>query len=128
VFPLAKVGRVELTSDVDSRDIQLGKIHFHDTVEARLIKSDLYISEDVGELEIYISIVDPFSKEVRKISNTERNKWKDYISFMNLFDFEGKPLEEGKLKFNDTELSKELPVKIIGNRLFIELDFGRINL
>lgn len=128
IFPLYKVGRVELTSDVDPRYIQLGKIHFHDTVEARLIKSDLYMLEDAEETEIYVSIVDPFTKEPRKFTDSERNKWKDYISFMNLFDLEGKPFEEGKLKFNDTELSKELPVKIINNRLFIELDFGRLNI
>lgn len=128
VFPLYKVGRVELTSDVDSKYVQLGKIHFHDTVEARLIKSDLFMSEDAEETEIYVAIVDPFSKEPRKLTDSERNKWKDYISFMNLFNIDGAPIDEGKLKFNDTELSKELPIKIINNRLFIELDFGRLNI
>lgn len=133
IYPNAKnvtldmVGTVVVNNSVtkiDSNIFELGTMTFKETAAANLMKRDLCLDDTIETVEIYAMCVDPENGNRRTMNNSEAALMKEYLRFVNNYDLEGHECFEGR--FNLPEISKNLEVRIINNRIVLIFDIGRI--
>ena len=133
IYPNAKnvtldmVGTVVVNSGVtkiDSNIFELGTMTFKETAAANLMKRDLCLDDTIETVEIYAMCADPENGNHRTMNNSEAALMKEYLRFVNNYDLEGHECFEGR--FNLPEISKNLEVRIINNRIVLIFDIGRI--
>jgi hypothetical protein len=124
---LDMVGTVVVNNSVtkiNSNVFELGTLTFKETAAANLMKKDLCLDETVETVEIYGMCIDPENGNRRTMNNSEAALMKEYLRYINNYDLEGHECFEGR--FNLPEVSKNLEVRIIDNRIVMIFDIGRI--